>query len=236
MTAGASVRDDRRHGVVEPRPRHGRADRSVFAPTPNNDPYPLGQPRREQPEPPARRRRAARRRGRVVDHRQQHHRQRLRRAQHHARRRDQQHARPSPRTNDWWGLRTGAVTLPTPGPAVWPDVVSAVGHDLQPAGAGEPGQRRPGRRRELPGRRLRLGLRSTFCPYRSATSRTRSAASGRSPTRRSRRPTRPVARTAMQLDPNIPTYDSFFGTDAGQRRPPATACRHDAVGEEDRRS
>ena len=31
-------------------------------------------------------------------------------------------ATPVVAQNDWWGLRTGTATLPTPGPAVWPDV------------------------------------------------------------------------------------------------------------------
>ena len=33
-------------------------------------------------------------------------------------------ATPVTATNDWWGLRTGSVSLPTPGPAVWPDIVT----------------------------------------------------------------------------------------------------------------
>src|SRR6266542_7006645 len=33
-------------------------------------------------------------------------------------------ATPVSATNNWWGLRTGTVTLPTPGPAVWPDIVT----------------------------------------------------------------------------------------------------------------
>jgi hypothetical protein len=42
-------------------------------------------------------------------------------------------ATPVSAMNNWWGLRTGTVTLPTPGPAVWPDAVTPPRRPTQPA-------------------------------------------------------------------------------------------------------
>ena len=187
---------------------------SVFAPTPNNDPYPLG----NHAENNQNLRLGAAVRlvgaGRVDDHAEQHHRQRLRRPQHDARRR-RRRTRQRP---------CGEEQL--------------VGSPHRNGGAADPGpgglaeRRRPPRRpttRPFPENPVNgaavanascpAGVSDsdavTFCPYRSSVQS--DTVGGEFPIRDApfRRGSARTARTASQFDPNIPTYDAFFGTTLG---------------------
>jgi hypothetical protein len=123
-------------------------------------------------------------------------------------------ATPVVAQNDWWGLRTGAVTLPTPGPAVWPDVVAPSATTYNPPIPENPVNGSPVADANCP-----AGVSDsdavTFCPYRSSTQSDQLG--GEYPIADA-----PIATTdpapctaGMQFDPNIPTYDSFFGTVLG---------------------
>jgi hypothetical protein len=117
--------------------------------------------------------------------------------------------------NNWWGLRTGAVTLPTPGPAVWPDVASPSATTYNPPVPENPVNGSP-----LADAACPVGVADssavTFCPYRSSDQA--DSVSGEFPI-----PEAPGATSAgaggctsgPEYDPNIPSYDSFFGTTLG---------------------
>ena len=116
--------------------------------------------------------------------------------------------------NNWWGLRTGAVTLPTPGPAVWPDVVAPAATTYNP-----PIPENPVNGAAVPDANCPAGVSDssavTFCPYRSSTQSDQ--VGGEHPIAQA-----PIATTdpapctnGTNLDPNIPTYDAFFGTVLG---------------------
>src|SRR5439155_23526069 len=76
-------------------------------------------------------------------------------------------ATPASATNNWWGLRTGTVTLPTPGPAVWPDVVAP-----SPTTYNPPVPENPVNGSAVSDANCPAGIANsnavTFCPYRSS--------------------------------------------------------------------
>src|SRR6185312_2882967 len=111
-------------------------------------------------------------------------------------------------SNNWWGLRTGTVALPTPGPAVWPNV-AAPGATANPPIPENPVNGSPVADPSCPS-----GVSGSdsvsFCPYRSSTESDQ--VGGEWPIAQSD----PAPCTSSTLlDPNIPTYDSFFGTVLG---------------------
>ena len=75
-------------------------------------------------------------------------------------------ATPVTATNNWWGLRTGGLTLPTPGPAVWPDTVA-------PSTFNPPIPENPVNGSPIADASCPTGVMDsnavTFCPYRSST-------------------------------------------------------------------
>ena len=230
--------DDGHHDLLEPRARRERADRHRPRADAEQRPVPAGQPRREQPEPASRRGRPPRRRRRVVGHAEQHDRQRVRRPQHDAQRARQQHGDARRRAEQLLGaprrLELGADPAADAGAGGLAEHGDPWQH-VQPADPGEPGQRRRRSRTRAVRRASWTRTPSRSARIARAPSRTRSAASGRSREA-------PIAQTdppnctsgAVQLDPNIPTYDSFFGTVLGgpldRRRP----LGRDPVREEDR--
>ena len=115
--------------------------------------------------------------------------------------------------NNWWGLRAGTVTLPTPGPG-------RVGERGR-AGptANPPVPENPVNGGAVPDPSCPAGVSDSdsvdFCPYRSSTQSDQ--VGGEFPIGAA-----PIAvddpapcTPGMQLDPNIPTYDAFFGSVLG---------------------
>jgi Zinc carboxypeptidase len=123
-------------------------------------------------------------------------------------------ATPVQAQNNWWGLRTGAVTLPTAGPAVWPSTTAPSATTYNPPIPENPVNGTP-----VPNAACPAGVSDSnavaFCPYRSSTQSDQLGGEypiGDAPIA----PVDPGACTSgMQLDPNIPTYDAFFGTVLG---------------------
>jgi len=116
--------------------------------------------------------------------------------------------------DNWWGLRTGAVTLPTPGPSVWPDVTAPSATTYNPPIPENPVNGTPVASRSCP-----AGVADSdsvaFCPYRSSTQSDQ--VGGEWPIAAAPiAPSDPSDCTiGMGLDPNIPSYDGFFGTVLG---------------------
>jgi hypothetical protein len=77
-------------------------------------------------------------------------------------------ATPVQAQRDWWGLRTGAVTLPTPGPAVWPSTTAPSATTYNPPIPENPVNGSP-----VPNAACPTGVSDSdavaFCPYRSST-------------------------------------------------------------------
>src|SRR3954471_10852010 len=122
-------------------------------------------------------------------------------------------ATPVAAQNNWWGLRTGTLTLPTPGPALWPNVASP-GSTFNPPVPENPVNGNPVTDADCPGT-VKNSDSVDFCPYRSSTQS--DSVGGEYPI-----PDSPIAQVdppnctnAATFDPNIPTYDSFFGTVLG---------------------
>jgi hypothetical protein len=132
-------------------------------------------------------------------------------------------ATPVAAANDWWGLRTGAVTLPTPGPAIWPDIVAPTAATYNPPVPENPVNGIPVTDSNCPGG-VQDSAAVTFCPYRSSdqadsdggelpiantpgTPATDHAAGGHT--------TNACTNSAVGYDQHIPSYDSFFGTTLG---------------------
>jgi hypothetical protein len=113
--------------------------------------------------------------------------------------------------NNWWGLRTGTVSLPTAGPAVWPNIVT-------PTTINPPVPENPVNGNATPDAACPTGVSDsdavTFCPYRSSDQS--DSAGGEYPVADApgQQSTGQCAST-VQVDPNIPTYDDFFGTTLG---------------------
>ena len=123
-------------------------------------------------------------------------------------------ATPVQAQDNWWGLRAGAVTLPTSGPGVWPNVVSPSATTYNPPIPENPVNGTP-----VPNTACPAGVSDSdavaFCPYRSSTQSDQLG--GEYPIADA-----PIASidpapctSGTQLDPNIPTYDAFFGTVLG---------------------
>ncbi len=124
-------------------------------------------------------------------------------------------ATPVSAPNNWWGLRTGTVTLPTPGPAVWPDIVTPSSTTYNP-----PVPENPVNGSAVANASCPAGFFDsdavTFCPYRSSDQA--DTLGGEFPI-----PDAPVpiedppncTANGVQFDSNIPTYDAFFGTTLG---------------------
>jgi hypothetical protein len=116
--------------------------------------------------------------------------------------------------NDWWGLRTGAVTIPTPGPAIWPDVANPAATTYNP-----PVPENPVNGAQVADGNCPAGVSDsdavTFCPYRSSDQA--DTLGGELPAAEAPAPVSdpPNCTNAIAYDPNIPTYDAFFGTTLG---------------------
>jgi len=121
---------------------------------------------------------------------------------------------PVAATNDWWGLRTGTVTLPTPGPAVWPDIVTPSATTYNPPVPENPVNGDPVADSACPSG-VQDSTAVTFCPYRDSDQA--DSVNGELPIPDAPGPAAQQAgcTNGVQLDPNIPTYDSFFGTTLG---------------------
>ena len=124
-------------------------------------------------------------------------------------------ATPVAAQNDWWGLRTGTVTLPTPGPAVWPDIANPSSTTYNP-----PVPENPVNGPQVADSNCPSGVSDssavTFCPYRDGDQADTLA--GEYPIPNAPGSTsgpRDCTNSASQYDPNIPSYDSFFGTTLG---------------------
>ncbi|HVR12231.1 MAG TPA: DUF1565 domain-containing protein, partial [Gaiellaceae bacterium] len=215
VTSGASV--EMSGDTVSSNLVHGenRPIGSVFAPTPNNDPYPLGNHAENNQNL---RLGAAVRlvgagtstitRSNITDNAFGVLNTTLDGVTPNA-------ATPVSAMNNWWGLRTGTVTLPTPGPAVWPDVVTPSATTYNP-----PVPENPVNGSAVANASCPAGVSDsnavTFCPYRLSVQA--DTVGGEYPI-----PEAPVAiedppnctSNGVQFDPNIPSYDSFFGTTLG---------------------
>ena len=127
-------------------------------------------------------------------------------------------ATPLVAQNDYWGLRVGSssapIPLPTPGPAVWPNTATP-GSTFNPPIPENPVNGSPVADASCPAGVMDSDS-VTFCPYRASTQS--DTVGGEWPI-----PEAPIAQTdppncttgSVQLDPNIPTYNSFFGTVLG---------------------
>jgi Zinc carboxypeptidase len=116
--------------------------------------------------------------------------------------------------DNWWGLRAGVVTLPTAGPAVWPTVAAPTATTFNP-----PIPENPVNGNAVADPNCPAGVSGSdsvsFCPYRSSTQSDQ--VGGEWPIAQA-----PIAQddpapctNGTQLDPNIPTYNAFFGTVLG---------------------
>ncbi|HZC51135.1 MAG TPA: hypothetical protein VE441_01360, partial [Mycobacterium sp.] len=123
-------------------------------------------------------------------------------------------ASPVTATGDWWGLRTGTVSLPAPGPAVWPDIVSPAGTVNNPPVPENPVNGSPVADAACPAG-VRDSTAVTFCPYRDSAQA--DTAGGQLPVADAPGPASEPRGCpgGMRLDPSIPSYDSFFGTTLG---------------------
>jgi hypothetical protein len=124
-------------------------------------------------------------------------------------------ATPVTAPNDWWGLRTGAVTLPAPGPAAWPDIVTPSDSTYNP-----PVPENPVNGAAVADANCPAGVSDSaavaFCPYRDSDQA--DTANGELPVPNAPGPVSGGGKctsNAAQYDPNIPSYDSFFGTTLG---------------------
>lgn len=130
---------------------------------------------------------------------------------------------PAIATNNWWGLRTGAVSLPTPGPAIWPDIVNPDAATYNPPMPENPVNGSPVTDPACPAGVKDSGA-VTFCPYRDSDQA--DSADGELPIADAPGPAASTSQpgsgseagkctNGVQFDPSIPSYDSFFGTSLG---------------------
>jgi hypothetical protein len=127
-------------------------------------------------------------------------------------------ATPVDAQHDWWGLRTGTVTLPAPGPAVWPDIGSPSAATYNPPVPENPVNGTPADDSACPAG-VSDSAAVTFCPYRSGDQA--DTAQGEYPIPDA--PGVPATTAAAQsctnsassFDPKIPSYDSFFSSTLG---------------------
>ncbi|MDR0342200.1 MAG: hypothetical protein LBI49_03655, partial [Nocardiopsaceae bacterium] len=123
-------------------------------------------------------------------------------------------ATPVTATNDWWGLRTGTVTLPAPGPAVWSDIASPSATTYNPPVPENPVNGSPVADPACPSG-VQDSTAVTFCPYRDSDQA--DSVNGELPIPDAPGPATATASctNGAQLDPGIPSYDSFFGSTLG---------------------
>ncbi|HYK28156.1 MAG TPA: hypothetical protein VEV61_09335 [Streptosporangiaceae bacterium] len=124
-------------------------------------------------------------------------------------------ATPVTAQNDWWGLRTGNVSLPTPGPAVWPDIANPSSTTYNPPVPENPVNGSPVADSECPSG-VSDSAAVTFCPYRDGDQA--DTLQGEYPIPNAPGPVSGSAScssSASQYDPNIPSYDSFFNSTLG---------------------
>src|SRR5215469_4966395 len=124
--------------------------------------------------------------------------------------------------NDWWGLRTGTVSLPTPGPAVWPNPGNPSSTTNNPPVPENPVNGAPVADNNCPSG-ISDSSAVTFCPYRDGDQA--DSLQGEYPIANAPGPAAAGAgaaagsnscgNSASVYDPNIPTYDGFFGTTLG---------------------
>ena len=141
-------------------------------------------------------------------------------------------ATPVAAQNDWWGLRTGLVTLPTPGPAVWANT-TAPGGTSNPPVPENPVNGTPVADAACP-----AGVSNSdavqFCPYRSSTQS--DSVGGEHPI-----PQAPIAQTdpapctpGAAARPEHPDLRLVLRHGAGRSGYRRRSFRRDADGEEDR--
>jgi hypothetical protein len=123
-------------------------------------------------------------------------------------------ATPVTATNDWWGLRTGTVSLPNPGPAVWADIASPSATTVNPPVPENPVNGSPVADSACPSG-VPDSTAVTFCPYRNSDQA--DSVNGELPIPDAPGPVSEPngCASGVGLDPNIPSYDSFFGTTLG---------------------
>ena len=114
--------------------------------------------------------------------------------------------------NNWWGLRTGTVTLPTPGPAVWPDIANPSATTYNPPVPENPVNGSPVADAACPSG-VSDSSAVTFCPYRDSDQA--DSVAGEYPIADAPGTGSCVGGSASAYDTNIPSYDSFFGTTLG---------------------
>jgi hypothetical protein len=121
---------------------------------------------------------------------------------------------PVDATDDWWGLRTGAVTLPTPGPAVWGDPVNP-GTTPNPPVPENPVNGSAVADASCAGSGVQDSSAVVFCPYRSSDQS--DTAGGELPVAEtsSAAATGPSCTSTVGYDPNIPTFDQYFNSTLG---------------------
>jgi hypothetical protein len=127
-------------------------------------------------------------------------------------------ATPVVARNDWWGLRAGTVTLPTLGPAIWPDIANPSATTFNPPVPENPVNGSPVADASCP-----AGVSDsnavTFCPYRDGDQA--DTLQGELPIADAPMPTPQAPAPAncttnrVRFDPNIPTYDAYFGSTLG---------------------
>ena len=122
-------------------------------------------------------------------------------------------ATPVAATSDWWGLRTGNVSLPNPGPAIWTDIAGPGATPNPPVPENPVNGSAVADSACPPG--VQDSTAVTFCPYRNSDQA--DSVNGELPIPDAPGPaTEPRNCTPnVGLDPNIPSYDSFFGTTLG---------------------
>ena len=116
--------------------------------------------------------------------------------------------------NNWWGLRTGALTLPSPGPAVWSDP-SNPGTNPNPPVPENPVNGTPVPDTTCAGAGVQNSDAVHFCPYRSSAQSDSLQGEFIMPETASPAASSSSCASTIDLDPNIPSYDSFFNSPLG---------------------
>ena len=117
-------------------------------------------------------------------------------------------------SNNWWGLRTGTVTLPTPGPAIWSDPANPPDSTINPPTPENPINGSPAPDTQCPAG-VSDSTAVTFCPYRSGDQADTLAGEFPIPDAPGNVGGPTNCASTAQLDPNIPTYDEFFDSTLG---------------------
>src|SRR5215469_11663575 len=126
-------------------------------------------------------------------------------------------ATPVAAQNDWWGLRTGTVALPTPGPAVWPVIASPSATTYNPPVPENPVNGAAVADASCPAGGSDSAA-VTFCPYRDGDQADTLHAEypiPNAPGVSAAARAQSCTNSASAYDHNIPTYDSFFNSTLG---------------------